>query len=96
LACGAAIARYAVTQGLRRTVAHSAWQRLHHRGVVGEDDPARVEILQALDPGTNRRQSLAGSLPLRLRSAQLGSVGARGVVRLASEDDGLITTGDDQ
>jgi hypothetical protein len=47
-------------------------QRLHHRRVVSEDDPTRVELLQPLDPRSKRRESLVDSFPLRLGSAQLG------------------------
>jgi hypothetical protein len=78
------------------------------RKVYGEPSPTRTgsgstteeSLAKTIRRGSKscRRsiQARAGSLPLRLRSAQLGSVGARGVVRLTSEDDGPITTADDQ
>jgi hypothetical protein len=68
LACGAAIARYAVTQGLRRTVAHSDWQRLHHRGVVSVDVGLATELTRSFD----------SSLPSGMTDALLRAEGVWG------------------
>src|SRR5438132_1061382 len=78
----------------RSTTTTPCSQRLNDRQVMGEDDPTRVELLKSLDPRAEQGESLADSLPLHFGCAQLGGVSARGVIRLAGQDDAAVTAAD--
>src|SRR5271170_4717310 len=57
---------------------------------MSEDDPARVELLESIDPGRRERNALIVTVPTRPPGQYVCAVGARRVVALASDHHGAV------